>query len=176
MEPNRSWRAHLVRGMLVVAGISFLLALTAPQAHAQLRFGPEVAVGSDSGFGMGVRGVFPLRVGGPLDGVIDALYSTPSGTDSWIQTNANVRLAVPLSPAFITTVGVGLNASFISFDDGSDPTTDTDTLFGMNVLGGVAYPREGVLGGRARPFAELRAVIGGAEEVVLTVGLTFGGP
>ncbi len=173
---SRRWKTPLTRWIISGGAVPILLSLAAPEAQGQLRFGPQVSAGSDSGAGIGARATFPLRVGiGPLDGAIDASYASPSGVKSWIQTNVNARLQVPLAADFGTVIGAGLNASFISAEVGPGPTTETDTQFGLNLLGGISYPREGILGGRVVPFTELRGVVGGAEEVVLTIGLTFGG-
>lgn len=162
----------------VVGGfaLGFLLAGALP-GNAQLHFGPHVAAGSDSGFGLGAQAAFPLRVGpGFMDGSLDGTYFLGGGSavDSWLDANLNVRMVIPLAADFSTRVGGGLNASFISLDTPGTPTTDTETEFGLNLLFGLEYPRDGILGGRAIPYGEVRAVIGGSEQVVFSAGLLFG--
>jgi hypothetical protein len=148
-----------------------LLVVFVRPAAAQVHFGPQLSLGSDSDFGVGGRFDFPLRTGAlGMDGAIDSNYFFGGGSavDSWIDVNANLRVPVPLARDFTTRIGAGLNVTFISLESPS-PGTSTDTEFGFNLLGAVGLPR-----GRLAPFAEFRVVIGGAEQVVMTGGFTVG--
>jgi hypothetical protein len=158
----------------VVAILAFLpLAFVGPTpAGAQIQFGPQASIGSDSGLGLGGRLLFPLRVGAlGVDGAIDANYFLGGGTavDSWIDANANVRVPIPLAQDFTFRVGAGVNSTFISLDTPDAVTTRTDTELGFNVLAAIELVR-----GHLAPFLELRVVVGGAEQLVLTGGFTEG--
>jgi len=154
--------------------IAILLVLSGgvTAADAQIRLGPQLSLGTDSGLGLGGRLVFPLRVGVlGMDGAFDGNYFFGGGTgvDSWVDLNANVRIPVPIARDFTTRIGAGVNATFISFDQPGTPTTSTETDFGFNLLGSIGLPER-----RLAPFAEVRAVLGGASQVVLTGGFTVG--
>jgi hypothetical protein len=157
-----AWIAALM--MAGTAGVS--------DAAAQVQAGPQLSLGTDSGLGVGGRLVFPLRTGAlGLDGAIDGNYffGGGEGVDSWIDGNVNVRLPIPLARDFTTRIGGGINATFLSFDT-SGPTTASDSEFGLNLLASIGKPE-----GRLGPFVEARIVFGGAEQLVVTGGFTFGG-
>lgn len=156
---------------IAVTATVILALLPAAPAAAQVSFGPQLSLGTDSDFGLGARLVFPLRTEAlGIDGVIDGNYFFAGDeVDSWLDANFNVRLPLPLAEAFDTRIGAGLNATFISLEGTGSPSSETNTDLGLNVLGAVDFPR-----GRMTPFGELRVIIGGAEQVVLTGGFTFG--
>ena len=159
---RRSWYAAVM--------IVTLSAWAAP-ARAQVHVGPQLSLGTDSGFGVGGRLEFPLRTGFlGLDGVIDGNYFFGGGTDvdSWIDTNLNIRLPIPIARDFTTRIGGGVNATFISAESGA-PASTIESQFGLSVLGQVGR-RFGWFG----LFAETRFVFVGAEQLVLTAGVTFG--
>jgi hypothetical protein len=156
-------RAYLLLPFFLAAGVA--------PATGQVHVGPQVSAGSDSGLGLGGRIVFPLRaeiLG--IDGVIGGNYFFGGGTavDSWIDANFNVRVPVPLARDFTTRIGAGLNTTFISIEQAA-PGTTTDTEFGLNLLASLGLPE-----GRFAPFIELRTVLGGGEQVVLSGGFTVG--
>jgi hypothetical protein len=147
--------------------------LPAVPAAGQLSFGPQLSYGNDSDLGIGARLIFPLRTQAlGIDGVIDGNYFFPgdvngSGVD-WLEANVNVRLPIPLAEQFRTLIGAGLNVSSISVDL-TGVSSESDTEVGLNLLGAAEFPR-----GAITPFGEFRVIIGGAEQVVLTGGFTFG--
>jgi len=151
---------------------SLLLMSVGTTAEAQVRIGPQASLGSDSGLGVGARLTFPLRTGAlGIEGVLDSNYyfGGGSGVDSWIDANANVRVPIPLAQDFSTHLGAGVNTSFLSFESGA-PSTETKAELGLNLLGTVGLPQSPF-----SPFGELRVVVGGAEQVVLTGGFSVGG-
>lgn len=165
---------HRAGGLLLLAALGILSPAPRP-AEAQLQFGPQISAGTDSSFGLGARVLFAPRGGSRvLDGVLDANRFFQGDVDSWVDLSVNLRLAIPLAQEFGTRIGAGLNVGIISQDFVGGPSTRTDTHFGLNLLAAFEYPREGILGGRALPFAETRVVVGGAEQFVLTVGMTVG--
>jgi len=148
------------------------LLLTAIQtAGAQVQVGPQVSLGSDSGLGIGGRIVFPVRsVPSIIDGAFDANFFTGGGSavDSWLDANSNLRVRVPLARDFTTRIGAGVNSTHISTKQ-ETPGTRTATRFGLNLVASAELPER-----RLAPFVELRAVVGGSEQVVLTGGITLG--
>ena len=160
------------KSMWVSALVAALTVGSVAAGEAQVRFGGQASIGSDSGLGLGGRLIFPLRADAlGADGAIDGNYFFGGGSavDSWIDANVNLRIPVPLTPEFSTRFGAGLNAAFVSFESG-EVSTETDTEIGLNVLASVGLPANNFA-----PFLELRAVLGGAEQVVLTGGFTVGG-
>lgn len=158
----------------IVVTCAVVLAGGAGDARAQLNVGPQLSIGTDSGVGLGGRLGFPLRTGAlGLDGVLDGNYffGGPTGVDSWIDANVNLRIPIPLAEDFTTRLGAGVNFAFISFEQ-AGPTTRTDTEVGLNVLATIEFGRRGIAG--VTPFGELRVVAGGAEQVVFTGGILFG--
>jgi hypothetical protein len=159
---RRSWY-----GLVMIVSLS----AWAVPARAQVHLGPQLSVGTDSGFGFGARVVFPLKadVFG-MDGAIDGNYFLGGGTgvESWIDANVNVRLPIPIARDLSTRLGGGVNAAFITQESNAPPGT-IDSEFGLNLLGHVGWPA-----GWLRPFAETRFVFVGARQLVLTAGVTFG--
>jgi hypothetical protein len=152
--------------------LAFLLIAAAAPVSGQVHFGPQASAGSDSGVGLGGRLVFPLRTGLlGIDGAIDGNYFFGGGSavDSWFDANFNIRVPVPVARDFTTRIGAGLNAAFISRAQVEPGSTSTDTELGLNLLASVGLPRNWLA-----PFVELRAVVGGAEQAVLTAGFTLG--
>lgn len=156
---------------LRIALVVMVAGLAPGRADAQVGYGAQASLGTESGLGLGFRLLFPTIVA-PLgmDGTLDANYFFGGGdaVDSWIETNAIVRLPLPLSREFETRVGAGVNATFISLDLPED--SDTDAEIGINLVGTLSLPRHALA-----PYAELRAVLGGAEQVVITGGISVGG-
>jgi hypothetical protein len=157
-------------GLLVVCTALWLS--SAAQASAQIHVGPQLSLGTDSDFGLGGRIVFPLRVGAlGVDGAIDGNYFFGPGTgiDSWIDTNANVRIPIPVARDFTTRLGAGINFTFISIDVPGSPTSTSESEVGLNLLGTIEFSR-----GHIAPFADVRLIVGGGEQLVLTAGFTIG--
>jgi hypothetical protein len=159
------------RVLLTILIPASLLALPCV-ATAQVHVGPQLAIGTDSGLGLGGRLVFPLRVGIlGMDAFFEGNYFFGGGraVDSWIDTNANVRIPIPIARDFTTRIGGGLNMSFISLRGPTEPTTVSEREFGFNLLAGISLPH-----GHLAPFGEVRVVAGGAAQLVLTGGFTVG--
>ncbi len=159
-----------MRRIATVVACTAALLSPAAQASGQVKFGPQLSVGTDSDLGLGARLVFPLRTDAlGVDGVLDGNYFFGGGSavDSWIDTNANLRLPIPLAEDFVTRLGAGVNVAFISLDS-PGVTNSTETEVGLNLLAGIEIPRA------VTPFLELRLVVGDADQVVVTGGFTFG--
>ena len=132
-------------------------------------FGLQIDVGTQTDFGIGGRGVF----GVPLDGIVSFDYyfpSHPSGTTShfWeINGNLAYRFRVPARSSFRPYGGGGLNIAHSSVSAGvvSGSSTNVD----LNILAGTTFRVKSSV----TPFAEIRGVVGNANQVVFTGGLRF---
>ncbi len=141
---------------------------------AQATFGPQLSWGTDSDLGLGARIWAPLSGAPPFSftGSADYFFGDERpGTDvSWVEVNGGIVLPVSLAPTFRPYLGGGLNLAFVSVDFEEDPALDrSDVDIGLNLLGGWQGDPS-----RFRPFLEVRAVVGGTQQLVLTAGVFFG--
>ena len=176
----------LIGSVVLVTLLATLPALGAAQRRASARpaagggqrasFGVQLDLGTETDFGIGGRGVFPLASlfpGVPLDGIVSFDYyfpSHPSGTTQhfWeINGNLAYRLRVPASSSFRPYLGGGLNIAHSSATVAgvSGSSTDAD----LNILGGTTFK----VRGEVTPFLEIRGVVGNANQVVFTGGVRF---
>ena len=89
-------------------------------------------------------------------------------TDYWeININA-VYIQSVYGPEAVSYIGAGLNVAHIKSQGtfGGEPFSEEDTQYGANVLGGTRYKL-----GRLAPFFELRYIIEGGKQFVITVGV-----
>ena len=149
----------------------------AAPAHAQPpSFGLQIDVGTQTDFGIGGRGVFGLSSlfpGVPLDGIVSFDYyfpSHPSGTTAhfWeINGNLAYRFRVPARSSFRPYGGGGLNIAHSSASAGGFSASGTDV--DLNILAGTTFRVKSSV----TPFAEIRGVVGNANQVVFTGGVRF---
>ena len=148
----------------------------APAGAQHPSFGLQIDVGTQTDFGIGGRGVFGLSSlfpGVPLDGIVSFDYyfpSHPSGTTAhfWeINGNLAYRFRVPARSSFRPYGGGGLNIAHSSVSAGvvSGSSTNVD----LNILAGTTFRVKSSV----TPFAEIRGVVGNANQVVFTGGLRF---
>ena len=148
----------------------------APAGAQHPSFGLQIDVGTQTDFGIGGRGVFGLSSlfpGVPLDGIVSFDYyfpSHPSGTTAhfWeINGNLAYRFRVPARSSFRPYGGGGLNIAHSTASAGavSGSSTDAD----LNILAGTTFRVKS----NVTPFAEIRGVVGNANQVVFTGGVRF---
>jgi len=148
----------------------------APAGAQHPSFGLQIDVGTQTDFGIGGRGVFGLSSlfpAVPLDGIVSFDYyfpSHPSGTTAhfWeINGNLAYRFRVPARSSFRPYGGGGLNIahSTASAAGVSASSTNVD----LNILAGTTFRVKSSV----TPFAEIRGVVGNANQVVFTGGLRF---
>lgn len=166
--------------MLVVA--VGLFALSPLQAHAQAAFGPALAWGDDTDFGIGGRLDIPM---GSALGVTDGSFSNIffSGTFtyffidcrrcSYYEINGNLAVPFEIEGSSVGLyAGSGIRIGHVSRDLPEDNYSDTDV--GLNLLGGLTFPLADELGG----FVEGKFGLVGSgvsEQFVLSAGILFGG-
>jgi hypothetical protein len=175
----------LIGSALLFAAVALIPTASAAQRRAAARpaagptlrnqFGLELNWSSDVDFGIGGRGVFPLRSlfpKTPLDGIVSFDYffpSKPAGATSvtYWEINGDVayRFRVPSRSTFRPYAGGGLNIAHASASPGG-----SETKAGLNLLGGTTFK---VRGSNLTPFAEARGEVGGGKTFILTGGVRF---
>ncbi len=176
----------LLGSLLLLAAVALIPAASVAQRRAPARpaagsaqrpsFGVQLNWSSDVDFGIGGRGVFPLRSlfpKVPLDGIVSFDYffpSAPAGVSAhYWEINGNVayRFRVPARSSFAPYAGGGLNIAHASASSGG--VSASDTKAGLNLLGGTTFKVKGSI----TPFAEARGEIGGGKTFILTGGVRF---
>ena len=176
---------QLIGSLLLLAAVGLAPAELAAQRRPAARpaasradrpsFGVQLNWSSDYDFGIGGRGVFPLRSlfpKTPLDGIVSFDYFFPGGAPAGVsfhywEINGNVayRFTVPRSSSLRPYAGGGLNIIHASVSTGG-----SDTKAGLNLLGGTTFKLKG---SSLVPFAEARGEVGGGKTFILTAGLRF---
>ena len=173
----------LLGSALLLAAVALIPAESVAQRRAAARpaagptqrpsFGPELNWSSDVDFGIGARGVFPLRSlfpKTPLDGIVSFDYffpSAPAGVSlHYWEINGNVAYRFRVERSSLGPyAGGGLNIAHASASPGG-----SETKAGLNLLGGTTFK---VKGSKLTPFAEARGEIGGGKTFILTGGVRF---
>lgn len=148
----------------LVVAVCLLSVTTVREAEAQLAFGLQGNWGSEADFGVGARLLANVpNVNVEVVGSFD--YFFPESDVDWLDFNANAfyHFHLPDSPSVMPYAGAGLNIARVS-------NGDSTTELGLNLGGGVRFPRTGVT-----PFVEARGVVASdADQFVITAGLLFG--
>lgn len=158
----------------VMTAAVFVLGINTADAAAQA-VGIQGNWGSDTELGIGARVEFGLpnliTSEGPLSntfliGSFDWFFPDfCDNVDDCSYWELNTNLAVPITASTVDPyAGLGLNIGRVSVAGFSD------TEIGLNLLGGLRFR----LGGLSA-FGEGRAVVGGVEQLVLTLGVLVGG-
>ncbi len=175
--------------LVITLGLGFLVV----PAQAQVTFGPQLAWGDDTDFGIGGRINFDLA--GPLaidDGLFQNLFASATGSYffddcgsgvpdavdcSFIEFNGNANVPFTIEDSSVSGyLGSGVHLARFSVDTNSVnqtpglflPTTDTEV--GLNVLGGFMFPVSDLTG-----FVEGKFGLVGAQQFILSAGILFGG-
>jgi hypothetical protein len=169
------------RWSLFTGIVAFIICAAAP-IQAQVSYGPLLAwsdadnvtagVGARAEIGMAGK----LAADGPLAGVFSSLSGTyffmdcPESVDcSFLEFSGNLNMPFAVSESLSPYAGAGLHYARMTVGvSGFGSGTATDT--GLNVLGGLKFG----LGGM-NAFAEAKLGIGGAEHLVISAGVLFGG-
>jgi hypothetical protein len=158
---------------LLLAACLAGLALTPRASYAQISLGGQGSWGDRRDWAVGGRLTWDLSPRGtPLAfiGAFDWFFlQAPRTIDAeYWEVNVNVAFIQSVyRPEAVSYLGVGLNVATIKEErkaDGEVLLDDTD--YGVNLLGGTRYKL-----GRFAPFFELRYIIEGGEQFVVTAGL-----
>ena len=157
--------------LAVVAGV---LLMVPANADAQVRIGPQLSFGGDTDIGIGGRVVANVKSLPHWDfiGTFDVFFidDNPNFDRSYWEANGNLayNFGLPEAPSLSPYVGAGLNIAHISREDVFSGADFDDTDLGLNFFVGTQFE-----GGSVTPFAELRIVAEGGDQVVLTGGILF---
>lgn len=169
-----------IRSLLQVLALS-LLAIPAT-AHAQdgardgrgVDLGPQILYGGDTDLGVGGRLIVNVESLPNWDFLasFNVWFPDANGADvnAW-EGNANLayNFLIEDVESIFPYVGAGLNIFHVSVENNSPGNGDFDnTDLGVNLFGGTKFTA-----GSLTPFAEVRVVIEGSDQVVLAFGLLF---
>ncbi len=156
----------------LLAAMAGVLLMLPGAADAQVRLGPQISFGGDTDFGIGGRIVANVESLEHWDfiGSFDIFFPDdgPNNDISYWEANGSLayNFGLPEAPSLSPYVGAGLNIAHISVENAGNDFDDTD--LGLNLFVGTQFK-----GGSVTPFAEIRFVAEGAEQVVLTGGILF---
>jgi hypothetical protein len=152
-----------------------LLAVVLPgTALGQVSLGPELSFGGDTDLGVGGRVLANVTSLEHWDfvGTFDVWFPDDGPNNDVSAWEANGGLAYNFlveDTNVFPYAGAGLNVFHVSVDNFDSPGGGADdTDLGLNVFGGIKFPASSVT-----PFAEVRAVLEGADQVVITGGILF---
>jgi len=160
--------------VLVVA-----VALPISSAQAQLQpvrtqFGVQLSFADDAELGVGGRVRYGLQSffpRAPLSsiGSLDIFFPGNNVTYAEINYNVVYNFRIGSAPRVGPYAGGGLNFAYAKVDLGAGAGSQSNTDLGLNIVGGMNF------NGRSRltPFLELRAELGGGEQLVFTGGIYF---
>lgn len=154
-----------MRSFNVLAAAAAALFLLPATADAQVHIGPQLSYGGDTEFGVGGRVVANVESLAHWDfiGTFDVFF--PDGdVDVW-EANGNLayNFGLPEAPSLSPYVGIGLSILHVSVGSADD------TDLGINFFAGTQFESSSSV----TPFAEIRLVAEGADQVVLTGGILF---
>lgn len=160
---------------LIVMGALIVAVMNPAASLGQVSLGAQGSWGDRHDWALGGRltvDLSPRAVPVAFIGSYDWFWPDSPGLigdrEYW-EINANVVLVRSLySAEVVSYIGGGLNVAHTAATGsiGGSPIDESDTRYGVNILGGTRYKFE-----RLAPFAELRYIIEGGEQFVITVGL-----
>ena len=164
--------------LLVPLAAALVVGLPRP-AEAQAYIGPHIAWGDEADFAVGARaGISLSRLLSPdpneggltrFDALLAFDWFLDCNDCSYFELTPAVTAPIQLNPEFLVYLGAGLNLARFSVDVSNDELDASDTDLGLAILGGAEFPIASLTS-----FLELRATLGGAEQVVISFGLLFG--
>lgn len=167
------------RRTLGMMAVVFALGVGAVALEGQaVRVGGQVSYADDADLGIGPRLAIELpsvASGVWLVGSFDYFFPDDgflsSGTDvDYWEINGNIIYAIqlPNAPNVEPYLGAGINIARVSATTESPAAEFSDTNVGLNVLGGLDFPLQGLT-----PFVEVRLEIDGGEQFVIAGGVMF---
>jgi hypothetical protein len=157
----------------VLTATCLLGLLLAPSAaHAQFSLGVQGSWGDKTDWGLGGRATLDLTPRGipvAVFGTYDYFWwdDIPLYDRSYWEVNINaVFVQMVGGPQAQSYFGLGLNIADFSVKERATGEESGTTDYGLNLLGGSKYKVS-----RLAPYFEIRYVIEGSEQLVLTLGL-----
>jgi outer membrane protein with beta-barrel domain len=160
--------------------IALIFILSICQSNAQTRFGGFLAFGTEiETLGIGANGEFFITE--EISIAPDILYFFPNKTDlgsgeelklKWFEFNANGHYHFDTGGSVMPYGLAGLNFAIVGIEStaSSLPFDESSTEVGLNLGGGADFD----IGSNIMPFAEIRFVIGNADQLVLSGGVRIG--
>jgi opacity protein-like surface antigen len=177
---------HFAAALTLAASVLVVSAGAVQPLGAQAVFGPQLAWGNDSDFGIGARVEFGL---GDLVGLDEAPFSDifamttatyfftdcgggffPGGTGvdcSFFEIAAGAAVPFDVDEDFTPYAGAGIHLG--RFGASTSGESSSQTKLGLGLVGGVKFP----LGGTAA-FAEGKINLGTYDQLVIQFGVLFG--
>lgn len=160
-----------IRSMMMTAAV-LVLAVPAT-AMGQVTFGPQLSFGGDTDLGIGGRILANVESLEHWDfvGTFDVWFPDDTNTTDLSAWEANGNLAynfVVEDTSLNPYAGAGLSIFHWSRENRSTGAEFDDTDLGLNFFGGLKFPGQSVT-----PFVEVRAVLEGGDQVVVTGGILF---
>ena len=157
---------------LVMTAAALLLAVPAA-AVGQVAFGPQLSYGGDTDLGIGGRVLANVESLEHWDfvGTFDVWFPDDGGNVDVSAWEANGNLAynfVVEDTSLNPYAGAGLSIFHVSVENESTGAENDDTDLGLNFFGGLKFPGQSIT-----PFFEIRGVLEGADQVVVTGGILF---
>jgi hypothetical protein len=151
---------------------ALLLAVPAT-AVGQVAFGPQLSYGGDTDLGIGGRVLANVEALEHWDfvGTFDVWFPDDSGNVDVSAWEANGNLAynfVVEDTSLNPYAGAGLSIFHVSVENETTGGEADDTDLGLNFFGGLKFPGQSIT-----PFVEVRGVLEGADQVVVTGGILF---
>ena len=161
-----------MRVSTLTAAVAGLLMLLPATADAQVRLGPQLSFGDDTDIGIGGRALVNVVALQRWDfiGTFDVFFPDdgPNNDVSYWEANGNLayNFGIPGVPSLSPYAGAGLNIAHVSVENAGGDFDDTD--LGINLFAGTQFRSRSVTS-----FAELRVVVEGGDQMVLTGGILF---
>jgi hypothetical protein len=155
---------------MVMAAAALLLAIPAT-AMGQVQLGPQLSYGGDTDLGIGGRVLANVESLEHWDfvGTFDVWFPDdgPNTDVSAWEANGNLAYNFLIEDSELSPyAGAGLSIFHVSVENENTSADFDDTDLGVNFFGGLKFP-----GGSVTPFVEIRAVLEGADQVVVTGGV-----
>lgn len=133
------------------------------RSEAQVHLGPQVSIGDE--VGIGGRALVNLSDMEGWEGA--ASFDVFPDDDLWeLSGNLYYNFRIEGAEGLFPYVGPGLNIGHVDTDG---PAGGDDTELGVNFVAGTKFQAAE----RFTPYAEVRLVAGGVQDVVITGGLMF---
>jgi hypothetical protein len=161
-------RTKLIASALVLAALAPLTAQAQAPAAERTRFGVQVSYASDDvDFGVGAHLDYPMSRlfnNAPIFAQVTADIFFPGNDVTYLEGAWNMlyRFRIQNSP-LAPYAGAGLVLAY------ADTPAGSNTELGLNLVGGMQFPRAG----RLTPFVQARLEVEAGEIFVLTGGIHF---
>ena len=169
------------RKLLPLLVITFIALLSSTYSNAQAKIGGGLVYGSEiETIGININGQYFINDNLAIAPGFNYFFPRNIVADldyKWFEFNANAHYYFDVSSESVEPYALGgLNFAFLTVDyysgffgSGDGVETETETYVGLNLGGGVNFNIDSSI----QPFAELRLVLGEADQVVIGGGVRY---